>query len=250
VPVSPLAFALITLLLAAGGVALGRFIARRSPQGLSAETKDLVRVSVTLMTSMVALLLSLQLSSVKTAFDSQERQVTEVGAQVVFLDRALAHSGNGSAVARVMLRGIVVGMLRRSWPDPVRGTRLETPPGADAFYDDIERVSPKNASEGFAKSSALAAALDVGKTLRLISQENSSSASLGLLAVEMAWTAGIFVFYGLLAPNNRASLVVLAVSAVAIASAIFLIAEMSSPFSGIIRISSAPLQQALSDINR
>ena len=250
VPVSPIAFALITLLLAAGGVGLGRFLARRSPQGLSAETKDFVKIAVTLMTLMVALLLSLQLSSVKTAFDSQERQVTDVSAQVVFLDRALALSGRGSAAGRAMLRAILVDMLRRSWPDAIRGIRLETPPDAEAFYDTIERIVPTSASQGFAKSSALAAALDIGKTLRLISQENSSSAAVGLLAVEMAWTTGIFVFYGLLAPSNRASLLVLVVSAVAIASAIFLIAEMSSPFSGIIRISSAPLQHALTEISR
>ena len=247
-PVSATAFALITVLLGWGGVTLGRVLARRSHQGLSGDTKDFIKIAVTLMTSMVALLLSLQLSSVKTAFDGQERQVTEVGAQAVFLDRALAHSGPGSPVARAMLRAIIVDMLRRSWPDTIRGTRLETPPNADAFYDAIEAIKPSGASQTFAKSSALAAALDIGKTLRLISQENSSSAAVGLLVVEIAWTTGIFVFYGLLAPNNRASLLVIVVSAVAIASAIFLIAEMGSPFSGIIRISSAPLQQALTAI--
>jgi hypothetical protein len=249
-PVSATAFAVITLVLCWGGVMLGRSLTRGSPQVLSAETKDFVRIAVTLMTSMVALLLSLQLSSVKTAFDGQEAQVTEVGAQAVFLDRALAHSGHGSSVARAMLRAIVVDMLRRSWPDTIRGTRLETPPNSDAFYDAIERIEPNGASQTFAKSSALAAALDIGKTLRLISQENGSSASLGLLAVEIAWTTGIFLFYGLLAPSHRASLVVIVVSAVAIATAIFLIAEMSSPFSGVIRISSAPLQQALHAIDR
>jgi hypothetical protein len=249
-PVSATAFAVITLLLCWGGVILGRFLVRGSPQGLGPEPKDFVRIAVTLMTSMVALLLSLQLSSVKTAFDGQEGQVTEVGAQAVFLDRALAHSGQGSSAARAMLRVIIADMLRRSWPDTIKGIRPETPPNADAFYDAIERIAPIGASQNFAKSSALAAALDIGKTLRLISQENGSSASLGLLTVEIAWTTGIFLFYGLLAPTHRASLIVIVVSAVAIASAIFLIAEMSSPFSGVIRISSAPLEQALKTIDR
>jgi hypothetical protein len=249
-PVSATAFAVITLLLCWGGVLLGRLMVRGSPQVLSAETKDFVRIAVTLMTSMVALLLSLQLSSVKAAFDAQEAQVTQVGAQVVFLDRALAHSGHGSSVARSMLRAIVIDMVRRSWPDTIRGLRPETPPNSDAFYDAIERIAPSDASQTFAKSSALGAALDIGKTLRLISQENGSSASLGLLAVEIAWTTGIFFFYGLLAPTHRASVLVLIVSAAAVASAIFLIAEMSSPFSGVIRISSAPLEQALNVLDR
>jgi hypothetical protein len=243
----PVALALITLVFAFCGDLVGRRIMRRAPEAAS-DTRGFVRIVAGLMTSMVGLLLSLQLSSAKTAFDTQERQVDDIGAEIVFFDKALAHSGRGSATPRATLYQLVEDMYQRSWPDALRGTRVATPPGADVLFEQINAIAPANASEQFAKSVALSSALDVGKTLRQLSAQHISSAALTLLIVEMAWTAGIFILYGLLAPNNRAAFTVLAITAMTVASAIYLIAEMSEPFSGIIRISSEPIAQALSQI--
>lgn len=244
----PIAMALITMVLAFCGVILGRLIMRRSPEGIGSDTRGFVRIEAGLMTSMVALLLSLQLSSAKTAFDAQEHQVTEVAAQVIFVDTALAHSGRGSVAARATLHQLVEEMYEHTWPNAHRGTRIETPPGADLLYEQINEISPANRSQQFAKSEALDAVLGVGKTLQMLSAQNASSATVALLIVEMAWATGIFILFGLLAPSNRAAITVLALTAVTVASAIYLIAEMSAPFSGTIRVSSAPIEHALSQI--
>ncbi|MGC2130602.1 MAG: hypothetical protein WA629_10930 [Candidatus Aquilonibacter sp.] len=250
--VNPLPFALaaITLVLAFCGVALGRFMVRRSADDARSDTRNFIRIVITLMTSMVGLLLSLQLSSAKAAFDAQERQVTEVSSEIIFLDTALAHSGRGSQSARTTLYDTVEEMYQHAWPDEVPGKRVQVPPGADALYEQIDAIAPANESQRFAKARALTAAIDAGKTVRLISQEGKSSATGALLAVEIAWTGVIFILYGLLAPSNRAAAVVLVLTAAAVASAIFLIAELSTPFSGIIRISSVPVERAMSEIGR
>jgi hypothetical protein len=252
VTVNPIALTLITLALALCGVYAGRFLRGRLREGdLSSDTKDFVKVVVAFMTTMAALLLSLQLSSSKTSFDAQELQVVEVSSQVLFLDRALAHSGPGAATARATLHDVVAGMVQRSWPVAFRGgARLQTPPGAYALYDNINKVKPVNGSQQFAKARALETAVVVGKSLRLISQEGSSSTTLPLLSVEISWITVIFIFFGLLSPSNRTALTALVLSAFVVASAIFLIAEMSSPFTGIIRISAAPLQEALTQIGQ
>ncbi len=247
---TPAALAFITLVFALCGVAIGRSITARLPGGLGADARDFVKVVVSLMTSMAALLLSLQLSSAKTAFDGQERQVIEVSSQVVFLDRALAQSGPASATARRTLHDTVEGMLRDTWPGVLRGTRLQTPPGADVLYDEINAIPAANGGERFAKTSSLQTALDIGKTLRLISEEGRSSATIPLLAVEVAWTTGIFILFGVLTPRDWPALAAIVLSALIVSSAIFLIAQMSSPFSGTIRISSAPLQDALNQMGR
>lgn len=242
--------ALITMLLAFCGVVLGRLIMRRSPEAMGADTNGFVRIVAGLMTSMVGLLLSLRLSSATTAFDAEEHQVTDVATQAIFVDTALAHSGRGSATARATLHQLVKQMYEHAWPDVPRGTRIETPPGADLLYEQINGISPANKSQQFAKSEAQNAVLGVGKTLQLLSAQNTSFATITLLIVEMAWATGIFTLYGLLAPRNHAALTVLVLTAATVASAIYLIAQMSAPFSGIIRVSSAPIEHALIQIGR
>jgi hypothetical protein len=248
VAVNPIALTLTTLVLGLLGVNAGRYLTRRREGDLGPDTRDFVKVVVGFMTTMAALLLSLQLSSSKTSFDAQEQQVTEVSSQALFLDGTLAHSGRGAAAARETLRQVVAGMLAHSWPDSFQGVRLATPPGAEALFNDIDKISPASPSEQFAKERALTTAIEMGRTLRFISQEGSSSTTLPLLAVEVSWITVIFIFFGLLAPSNRTALTALVLAAFVVASAIFLIAEMSSPFSGIIRISSAPLRAALTQL--
>jgi len=69
-----------------------------------------------------------------------------------------------------------------------------------------------------------------------------------MLIVLVSWLVAIFVSFGLVAPPNPTVIVTLLVSAFAVSSAILIILEMYTPFSGILRISSAPIRDALSQI--
>ena len=60
-----------------------------------------------------------------------------------------------------------------------------------------------------------------------------------LLIVLIVWTAAIFVSFGIFVRMNSTVIIALAVSALALAAAIFLILELNSPFTGLIHISSA-----------
>jgi hypothetical protein len=59
------------------------------------------------------------------------------------------------------------------------------------------------------------------------------------------WLAIIFASFGLFAPRNAAVTGVFLVSALSVSGAIFLILELDRSFEGMIRVSSAPLRQAL-----
>ena len=71
-----------------------------------------------------------------------------------------------------------------------------------------------------------------------------------MLAVELAWITIIFASFGLIAPRNGTALAALILCACAVAIAIFLIVEMSEPFSGFIHIPSTALREALAQITR
>ena len=69
--------------------------------------------------------------------------------------------------------------------------------------------------------------------------------SYSLIGVVVAWAAFLFCGYGLLSRGHPMSYVVLVVGALGIASAIYLIADLISPFSGLFVISPAPLVDVL-----
>ena len=56
---------------------------------LSAESKDVVKLSIGLIATMTALVLGLLVGSVKSSFDSKNDQYTRICADLVLLDRLL-----------------------------------------------------------------------------------------------------------------------------------------------------------------
>ena len=78
-----------------------------------------------------------------------------------------------------------------------------------------------------------------------MSLQLNNSISWPFLTILIAWACVLFFGFGMLARVNRASVVGLAVGAVSVASAIFLIVELSTPYSGLLRLSPAPVRQAI-----
>ncbi len=65
------------------------------------------------------------------------------------------------------------------------------------------------------------------------------------LVVLVFWLSILFAGYGLLAPGNTTVVAVLIVCTLSVAGAIFLMLELSTPFAGVMRLSSDPMQHAL-----
>jgi hypothetical protein len=64
------------------------------------------------------------------------------------------------------------------------------------------------------------------------------------------WLIALFVSFGLFAPPNFTVVVSLFVAAGAACGAIFLILEMYYPYSGLIRVSDAPLRAILTQLGQ
>ena len=70
------------------------------------------------------------------------------------------------------------------------------------------------------------------------------------LVVVIFWLTVTFTSFGLFAPRNATVVAVLAVSAMSVAGAVFLILELDGPFSGVIKVSSGPLRYALENLGQ
>ena len=66
----------------------------------------------------------------------------------------------------------------------------------------------------------------------------------------MFWLAVIFTSFGLFAPRSPIVTAALFVAALSVAGSIYLILEMDQPYSGLIKISSAPVRAALQQLGQ
>jgi hypothetical protein len=68
--------------------------------------------------------------------------------------------------------------------------------------------------------------------------------------VVVFWLTILFASFGLFAPRNATVITVLFLCAVSVAASMFLLLEMDRPFDGVIKVSSAPIRYALSELRR
>jgi hypothetical protein len=64
------------------------------------------------------------------------------------------------------------------------------------------------------------------------------------------WVSVLFLGFGLFARFHATLIVTLLVGAISVAGAIFLILELNNPYTGLIRLSDAPIRSALASMDR
>ena len=73
----------------------------------------------------------------------------------------------------------------------------------------------------------------------------SNPVSYPLILIVVGWAALLFCGFGLMSKGHSMSVVVAFVGACAAATAVLMILDLSSPYSGVFRASQAPLEQVL-----
>lgn len=234
-----------------GGALLGIVLrATLPPDHLSADSKDVVKLSMGLVATLSALVLGLLIASAKGSYDTQSNDLTEMSAKVVLLDRVLAHYGPETKETRNLLRAAVVGILDQMGSN-ISSSRLKAPSGgADVLLDKIQELAPEDDRQRSLQAQALSIVLGLGQTRWLQDAQEVTSVSMPLLAVLVFWLTIIFISFGLFAPANGTVVSSLVVSALSVSAAIFLILELYTPYSGLIKVSSAPLRVALAHLGQ
>ena len=94
----------------------------------------------------------------------------------------------------------------------------------------------------------VAVCADLAKTRLLLFAQKGNPVPAPFLAVLVFWLVIIFLSFSLFAQINGTVFAFLAVVALSAAGALFLILELSHPFSGLIQVPSAPLVKALAPL--
>lgn len=237
-------FSLVTFAFISMGGMLGMFLSPRLPQQhASSDSKDVIRLAMGLVATTVALVLGLLVASAKSFYDTQNNEVTQLAANVVLLDRLLAHYGPEATDTRAFLHASV-----EHWEEvlqPGSGRRH-----GDVVLDQIQALSPKDDNQRTMKAQASSLAIQMGQTRWLIFAQNTIPVPKLLLLVLIFWLTVLFISFGLFAPRNLTVRSGLFTSALAVAGAIFLILELYHPYGGLIQVSGAPLQAALAQLGQ
>src|SRR5437660_6561049 len=221
-----------------------------SPEQLSAESKDVVKLALGLVATMTAILLGRLISSANSAFDTARSEVMQMAAKVALLDRVLVLYGPETADARRALRDATDEGVRRTWPAERSGTvRLDpNQQMGDAVYAAISRLAPQNEAERALKTQAANLMVQLAELRSLLQAQAVSSVSKPLLIALVLWLVVIFFGFSLLAPANATSTLALIAGAFSVACAVLIILELDFPFAGMIRIPSEPMINTLAHL--
>jgi ABC-type multidrug transport system fused ATPase/permease subunit len=237
-----------------GGTIFGIFLRNTLPEHhLSGATKDVVRLGTGLIGTIAALVLGLLIASANTTYQTQNSQVQQLTANIVVLDRTLAQYGPETDLARNLLRRAVTAMADRIWRDNASESAKAEPFEASAsglsFYDEIQKLSPRDDTQRSLQARAIDATQDLAKTRLLLFAEAGMTIPMPFLVVLVSWLAIIFASYSLFADNNATTIIALGIFALSASASIFLILELSQPFTGLMMISSEPLHNALAPLS-
>jgi hypothetical protein len=249
--VNPMIIGGIVLACVSGGALLGMVLHRILPEHhLNSDSKDVIKLGMSLTATMSALVLALLIASAKSSYDAQRNELTQLSVNVILLDRVLAKYGPETKMARDILRRSVVRIINQIWPN-TDATAHELDPTtvrAGDLYDQIEELAPQNEAQRSLKSEAEKVSIDLAQTRWLLFEQGGSSIPMPFLVLLVFWVTIIFLSFGLFAPPNATVISTLFLCALSVSGAIFLILELDRPFGGLVEISSAPLHNAVSHL--
>ncbi len=249
---SPLKFAfLVAVAMFAAGL-LGLLLQRVLPEHhTTGGSRDMIGAVVGLLTLLCALVTGLLIWTAYGVYSGQNTQIQALASKVMQLDLALSDYGPEATPARAELREALGKTIDQIWSASESDDNF----AANGFAAAIQNMRARQkALAGLHPSTeeqkqALAAATATSDALAQARMQMSfaltAPVSYPLVLTVVGWVVCLFCGFGLTARTTVTSVIALAVGAIAVASAVLLILELSTPYSGVFLASRAPLEQAL-----
>jgi hypothetical protein len=211
-----------------------------------------MKMALGVIGTLAALVLGLLLASAKSSFDAKGNGINQIAADLVLLDRTLARYGPETRDVRHALRNAVAAAIQRIWPQEEMNVAkldtLETAAGLEAVEGRIRDLAPGTDAQRGLQSRALSLIGEITKERVLMLERHKAALPIPFLIVLVWWFTIIFACLSLFAPRNALVMAIMLACAVSVSAAIVLIWELDSPYQGVIRLSSAPVRDALAHI--
>jgi hypothetical protein len=228
------------------GTVLGLWFQYLLPEHhLSKASQDTVKLGAGMVATMSALILGLLVSSAKSSFDAMNTSIALNGAKIIQLDHLLAEYGPETKPFRVALKQSIAERVEKIWGS---GGGMRVVEKSTAILDlqtQLNQLSPASDWQKSILAQARQISTEIWQNRLLMLEQQTEPVPVVFLVLLVFWLTLLFLSFGLFAPRNVTVLAVLFVCALSVASAVFLILEMSHPLDGFIKVSSAPMLKAL-----
>lgn len=237
------------------GALVGLFLQRLLPgHHLSKETQDVVKLSAGTVATLTAMVLGLLVSSAKNSFDTINNGIVQSSAKIILLDSDLARYGPETKAAREQLKRHVAGVMAMVWPAEKTGvpplTAFERTTGMELVLDKLSKLTPQSDAQRRSLGQAQQIVSELAQTRWFLIEQEQNQLPLPLLIILVFWLSLLFASFGLFTPTNTTALMVLFLGACALSAAIYLVLELDRPLEGLIKVSDAPLRNALQHLNQ
>ncbi len=217
-------------------------------------SRDVVKLVMGLISTMSVLVLSLLISSSNASYNQQVNQLRALSANLVLLDRTLDSFGADANASRAGLRALVHETHDRIWSaegvKPEHLNSVETQRSVKANVAQLQSLTPKTDLQRMLLGRIVLQSESVGQSLLLLFEALGDSIPTPFMAVLVFWICMLFLGFGLLARFNATVTCAFLVGSISVAGAIFLVLEMSEPYSGLMQMSDQPLLNAMAQMDR
>lgn len=234
----------------------GLILQRTLPEKFTAGAlRDMTGAIAGLLTLLTALVLGLLVGTAYGVYSAQASAVRSLAAEVLELDIAFADYGADAESGRAKLRQNVAQTLQEVWgsegdEDFVSHNLDETIANLRARQAYLHSLHPTTEEQKQALAGANQAAASISRTRLQMALALTDPLSRPLIVVVVAWAAFIFIGFGMMHASNLASLAAMAVGAIAVSTAVYLVIDLSQPYSGLFRVSSAPIEEVLAELGK
>jgi len=194
--------------------------------------------------------LGLLIAAAKSSFDTQSGQVKQITAGIILIDNLMSEYGPAAQPIRQQIRAAMGSFVDRMWREKKEetGRPYEANAAAEKIYMDILALTPQNETQKALQSRAVQVVNDLAQTRLLLFAEADNAIPGPFIAILVFWLVIIFASFSLFAELNPTTFSFLCLFALSSSCAMFLILELSQPFSGLMMIPSAPLRAALAPL--
>jgi hypothetical protein len=245
----------IAFLCAFGGAAIGMTVRSRLPEKhLTRDSTDVIKLATGLMATLVALVLSLLISSANSSHSTIAGAYKHSLSGILELDKYLGAYGPETKDIRANLRLGVIRAFQQRWPGEDFGPPQPAMSEGDQLID-LERrllaLKPADSTQAWFQTQALQLAHGLSELRQEIhSQEVAGALPMPVLIVVLLCSVAIFGSFGLFVDPNPTVVTSLSMAALAVAAAIFLIVELNTPFDGLLQVPTAPARAVVAALGK
>jgi hypothetical protein len=229
----------------------GLFLQQLLPEPHTSDrSRDMIGAIVGLISLLLALVLGTLIGSAYSFYSTQKSEMETFAARALQLNLALTEYGPETAPARAKMNDTLQSVRDMVWgvTNTADFTVAEPLPHLQQVDEYVASLDPKTPAQKQFAAAAAAHAAAIEQTRLLISLQLASPVSWPLVVIVVSWAVILFCGFGLLSRINATTLVALGFGAFAVGSALFLILELSQPFTGVFRVPSGAYDQMLKSL--